>query len=87
MKTKFVSKRFRHKETGEIATQIPVFTIGDWEELSENQCIGCGGDLHPETAMNALSRYGHGYICSECGRSEALEGDFINQRDNPEQAR
>lgn len=29
----------------------------------------------------ALSRYGHGRICSECGVREALKGDFIKQID------
>lgn len=26
----------------------------------------------------ALSRYGHGDICSDCGITEALVGDFIS---------
>jgi hypothetical protein len=41
-------------------------------------CKGCKGPLRPKEAMNALSRYGHGYICSECGVREALQGNFIN---------
>lgn len=28
----------------------------------------------------ALSRYGHGDICSDCGVREALQGDFIGKR-------
>ncbi len=45
-------------------------------------CKGCGGtadakELNKDIAMNSLSRYGHGYICSECGMREAFEGDFI----------
>ena len=39
----------------------------------------CGHkDEHP-----ALSRYGHGDICSECGTREATEGDFIGQVSAP----
>lgn len=40
-------------------------------------CKGCGEEL-----MNigvALSRYGHGDICSGCGIVEALKGDFISR--------
>jgi hypothetical protein len=41
------------------------------------KCLGCGGPLDQEEVRNALSRYGHGYICSDCGTREALQGDFI----------
>lgn len=30
--------------------------------------------LEVEPAMNALSRYGHGYVCHDCGIAEALCG-------------
>lgn len=49
------------------------------------KCTGCFKDtLKEENAMNALSRYGHGYICSDCGTREAMTGDFIkaNTRSN-----
>lgn len=29
------STKFRNKKTGEIATQIPLFEMNDWEELKE----------------------------------------------------
>jgi hypothetical protein len=41
------------------------------------KCIGCSGPLNQEEVRNALSRYGHGYICSDCGVREALEAGFI----------
>ena len=38
-------------------------------------CKGCGEEL---TSLSpALSRYGHGDICPDCGTAEALYGDFI----------
>jgi hypothetical protein len=40
-------------------------------------CKGCGEEL--TSIQTALSRYGHGDICSECGVREALSGDFINK--------
>jgi hypothetical protein len=36
-------------------------------------CKGC--DRVEE--LDALSRYGHGSICSDCGVREAVEGNFI----------
>jgi len=44
---------------------------------SNDTCKGCGDALPENTAMCALSRYAHGYICSACGTREALQGDFI----------
>lgn len=29
----------------------------------------------------ALSRYGHGNLCSKCGTREAVEGDFIGKEE------
>ncbi|MDO8628204.1 MAG: hypothetical protein Q7R56_00435 [Nanoarchaeota archaeon] len=49
------------------------------ENTEPQACIGCFGPLRPEKTMNSLSRYGHGYICSKCGESEAFEGDFITE--------
>lgn len=40
-------------------------------------CKGCGEEL--TSLETALSRYGHGDICSECGTLEAFNGDFINK--------
>ena len=45
------------------------------KNCGEGICKGCGEamkDIHP-----ALSRYGHGDICSACGLVEAFKGDFI----------
>jgi hypothetical protein len=40
-------------------------------------CKGCGEEL---TSIHvALSRYGHGDICSDCGTIEAFKGDFIKR--------
>lgn len=47
----------------------------DAEEV--HLCPGCGNLLADNLAMNALSRYDHGYICTKCGQKEAFEGDFI----------
>jgi len=33
METEFVSKRFRHKVTGEIVTQIPILEMRNYEEV------------------------------------------------------
>ena len=41
-------------------------------------CIGCKQQtMEAEEVRNSLSRYGHGYICNECGSREAFDGDFI----------
>lgn len=40
-------------------------------------CKGCGEEM--TSIPPALSRYGHGDICSECGTTEALVGDFIKR--------
>jgi len=40
-------------------------------------CPGCSGIIQENDPHNALSRYGHGDICSNCGRREAFDGDFI----------
>lgn len=42
-----------------------------------SNCKGCGEEL--TSIATALSRYGHGEICSECGVREAMHGDFIKQ--------
>ena len=43
-------------------------------------CKGCLSSLDPDQVRNALSRYDHGYICSDCGVKEAFEGDFISKQ-------
>ena len=40
-------------------------------------CKGCHNNLDQDEVRNALSRYKHGYICSQCGTREAFHGDFI----------
>lgn len=45
-----------------------------------HNCKGCGEPM--ENIMHALSRYGHGKICSECGTLEAFYGDFIKEYSN-----
>lgn len=43
-------------------------------------CDGdCGTQIAVPDPRNALSRYGHGQICTHCGLREALEGDFISR--------
>jgi len=57
-------------------------TVGMGQPMT-SKCKGCDGVMAEPVARNALSRYGHGYICSECGLREALEADFIgNKRDD-----
>lgn len=43
------------------------------------ECPGCENefDADYDTVTGAVSRYGHGLICSACGVREAFEGDFI----------
>lgn len=40
-------------------------------------CKGCGEEL--TSLRPALSRYGHGDICPDCGLAEAISGDFISK--------
>lgn len=53
-------------------------------------CKGCGEDM--TSVYPALSRYGHGNICPDCGTTEAFKGDFItkyfdpNSPDTPKEA-
>ena len=49
-------------------------------QLSSNLCPRCGvATMHPEKAMNALSRRDNEtYICSPCGTAEGME-DAIEQ--------
>ena len=50
-------------------------------ELQEtSRCPGCDCRFADLYSFPALSRYEHGDLCSECGRREALEGDFIRER-------
>ena len=45
------------------------------------RCPACGDlKLHKIEVRNALSRYCDKYICSDCGTTEALEGDFWHSR-------
>lgn len=44
-----------------------------------DECPGCNSRMGEKTER-ALSRYGHGELCSECGTREAMEGDFIGSR-------
>lgn len=44
------------------------------------ECPGCLERDLTKTQGVALSRYGHGDICPDCGTQEALEGDFIGAR-------
>lgn len=49
--------------------------------MTEKKCKGCDGPLEVVEVRNALSRYGHGYICDGCGLKEAMQGDFIKDRE------
>ncbi len=45
-------------------------------------CKGCGEDISIiNPSYLALSRYGYGKICSDCGTREALQGNFISKKD------
>lgn len=37
IKTEINSVQFRNKKTGETATQIPIFDMGDWERVGQNK--------------------------------------------------
>lgn len=44
-----------------------------------SRCPRCGvtGAMYASNAFNAISRYRHRvFICSDCGRDEALNGDL-----------
>ena len=43
----------------------------------EDRCLGCEKLFSEMVSFPALSRYGYGDLCSECGEREAFEGDFI----------
>ena len=42
-----------------------------------SRCPGCDCRFADINSFPAWSRYGHGDMCSDCGRREAFEGDFI----------
>lgn len=44
-------------------------------------CPGCTNPLRETPVHNKLSRYGHGYICNNCGTKEAFDGDWIKDKD------
>ncbi len=46
-------------------------------KIGGKACNGCGRFLGKNSSAFALSRYGHGDLCGDCGTREALEGDFI----------
>jgi hypothetical protein len=50
--------------------------------MTERYTCGHAHEAHP-----ALSRYGHGDICSQCGTREALQGDFITLRETRNEKR
>lgn len=50
--------------------------------MKTEKCKGCKGPMRKEKVHNALSRYGHGYICSNCGTMEAMVGNFIKDKKN-----
>ena len=51
------------------------------EEIAEtSRCPGCDGRFADINSFPARSRYGHGDLCSDCGKREAFEGDFIRER-------
>ena len=67
-----------HKPTIEISTYYtddPVAERRDCLLITVRKLYKCG---HKHEAHPALSRFGHGDICSACGTREAFEGDFIN---------
>lgn len=45
-------------------------------------CLGCLERY--DESLHAISRYGHGRICSPCGMKEAFGGDFIARQLQPE---
>jgi hypothetical protein len=51
------------------------------EKLAEHKCPTCEGYIPNNenigAYMGALSRHGHGEVCSACGQREAME-DFFN---------
>ena len=53
-----------------------VFEEGQTVAVNPVETLVCG---HANETFPALSRYGHGDICSSCGVREAFEGDFLKQ--------
>ncbi len=45
-----------------------------------SRCPGCDARLADLASFPARSRFRHGDLCSDCGRREAFEGDFITER-------
>lgn len=45
--------------------------------IEPDRCGGCDMLFSEMFSFPARSRYGHGDLCSDCGRREAFEGDFI----------
>lgn len=51
----------------------------EWQEKHRKPtiCPGCKEEMMPP--RQALSRYGHGNICSDCGTYEWIHGNFISK--------
>lgn len=90
----YISSKGEEKETEEMAYPYLISALrkaereADEDTRSMNnlavlnaelatRCKGCGCKFESDRA--ALSRYGHGDICPDCGTREALEGDFITK--------
>ena len=65
---------------GELGDVYVKDIITDAQAIKFEMCLGCGAELKKPQVHNALSRYDHGYICSDCGVQEALLGDFIKNK-------
>lgn len=47
--------------------------------LAVRLCKGCLNPLNEIEALNALSKYNHGYICNNCRSNEVVFGNFISK--------
>jgi len=61
-------QKFRHKKTGEIATQISLMDIKNWEKL-EAESFSAEGEHSWWSANEYLN--GRWYICAKCGAEKA----------------
>jgi Zn finger protein HypA/HybF involved in hydrogenase expression len=92
-----LAKQIERDSKGEIDVEDAIKTIDaayqmgfedganskDEDEETNPLCRGCRkkGVVIGDPA-NAISRYGHGDLCPDCGRREAAEGDFIAKEED-----
>ena len=69
-------REWTRDEIGEVFEAVIIDLGLNGFTKARKPCPICDKPLHPERAMNALSRFKSIYICSKCGEREAFEGNI-----------